>query len=233
MARKRDYQHRALDQNFVSKDTKFKFRCVQCGECCRNVRAEDKIILSPIDLYRAAKHLDLEIQEILATYCDMVPGGESMLPLVILKERVDGSCSFLKKGKCTIHEAKPIACAMYPLGRVAFLNDVTGEQEFHYYLEEADCAAQKDEEVRVQDWLDAFQIDEYDECVKLYKRLGRVCSRLMHEAETMEAKQEMFQTAFFLMYVKYDRNQPLQPQLEQNLAFIQSLHPDVAFQKMN
>ena len=233
MKKKRDYQHRRLDQNFLTKDSSFLFRCTECGECCRNVPKEDKILLSPVDLYRAARCLDIEIQDVLAGYCDMIPGGESMLPLVILKERLDGSCSFLKKGKCAIHEAKPLACALFPLGRVAFLNDVTGEQEFHYYLEEFDCAAQRDTEVRVQDWLDRFDIETYDECVRLYKRLGGVCSRLMHEAETVEQKQEMFQTAFFLMYVKYDRNQPLQPQIEQNLAFIQSVYPDGSFPLKN
>ena len=55
----------------------------------------------------------------------------------------------------------------------------------------------------------------------------------MHEAETVEQKQEMFQTAYFLMYVKYDRKQPLQPQIEQNLAFIQSMYPDGSFPLKN
>lgn len=231
--KKNDYQMKSFDQNYVAKDSTFRFRCTQCGECCRNVKREDKVILSTVDIYRAAKFLDIEVQEVLGKYCDMLPGGESMLPLIILKERLDGSCSFLKKGKCVIHEAKPIACALQPLGRLFMLNDVTGEQEFRYYLKEFSCGAERDEAVKVQEWLDRFHIEEYDECIKLYKRLGSVCSRLMHEAETMEEKQEMFQTAFFLMYAKYDKNEPLQPQIAQNLAFIQSLHPKSSFKNLN
>ena len=156
-----------------------------------------------------------------------------MLFRSILKERLDGSCSFLKKGKCIIHEAKPIACALQPLGRLLMLNEETGEQEFRYYLKEFSCAAGRDESVKVQDWLDRFHIEEYDECIKLYKRLGSVCSKLMHEAKTLSEQQEMFQTAFFLMYAKYDKNEPLGPQLAQNLAFIQSLHPKSSFKKLN
>ncbi len=234
MARKKkDYQNNKLDQNFISKDSVFRFRCAECGDCCRNVKKEDKIILSPVDIYRAANYLDIEIDEVLSKYCDMLPGDESMLPLVVLKERLDGSCSFLKKGRCTIHQAKPIVCSLYPLGRMLFFNDVTKDQEFRYYLNEFDCAAGRDEEHRVQDWLDRFDIEEYDECVKLYKRLGSVCSRLMHEAKSLQEQQEIFQTAFFLIYVKYDRHQPLQPQIEMNLAFIQSLNPQSSFRSLN
>ena len=60
MAIKRDYKKSQLNQNFVAKNTKFRFRCTECGECCRNVEKEDKILLSAVDIYRAAKYLNLE-----------------------------------------------------------------------------------------------------------------------------------------------------------------------------
>ena len=60
---------------------------------------------------------------------------------------------------------------MFPLGRIAFLNDVTGEHEFHYYLEEFQCAAEKDTPVRVQEWLDRFDIETYDECYEYISQL--------------------------------------------------------------
>lgn len=233
MAKNRDYQKNRLDQKFLAKNSKFKFGCMQCGDCCRNVRREDKVLLSAVDIYRAAKFLNIDIQEFLGTYCELIPGGESMLPLMVLKERLDGSCIFLKKGLCTIHDVKPIPCSLFPLGRMMFLNEEKDELEFHYYLEDFECKASSDVSVEVQEWLDRFHIEEYDECVKLYKRLGSVCSRLMHEAKTLEQQQEMFQTAFFLMYVKYDTNQPLDIQLAQNLAFLQSINPESSFGKKN
>ena len=231
MAIKRDYKKSQLNQNFVAKNTKFRFRCTECGECCRNVEKEDKILLSAVDIYRAAKYLNLEVQTFIGMHCELVPGGESMLPLLVMKQRLDGSCTFLRKGKCTIHDAKPIPCSVFPLGRMLFLNDTTQEHDFHYYLEDFDCAAAKDTDVTVQEWLDLFEVEKYDECVKMYKRLGSVCSRLMHEAKTLEEQQEMFQTAFFLMYVKYVTDEPLLPQLMQNLAFVQSIHPENSFGK--
>ena len=79
MAIKRDYKKSQLNQNFVAKNTKFRFRCTECGECCRNVEKEDKILLSAVDIYRAAKYLNLEVQTFIGMHCELVPGGESML----------------------------------------------------------------------------------------------------------------------------------------------------------
>lgn len=228
---KNDYKQKNLDQNFVSKTGEFKFKCAECGECCREIAPEDKILLSTIDIYRAAKLLGIEMTDVIEQYCEMVPGNESMLPLIVLRERLDGSCAFLKKGKCTIHEAKPLVCALHPLGRVAIFNDETEQQEFHYFLKDFDCAATKDENVKVQDWLDRFGIEEYDECVKLYKRMGSVCSKIMHSLKTNEEKREMFGMTFFMMFAKYDMSLDLYPQLAQNLAFIQSINPEIAFDK--
>ena len=84
MAIKRDYKKSQLNQNFVAKNTKFRFRCTECGECCRNVEKEDKILLSAVDIYRAAKYLNLEVQTFIGMHCELVPGGESMLPLLVI-----------------------------------------------------------------------------------------------------------------------------------------------------
>ena len=41
----------------------------------------------------------------------------------------------------------------------------------------------------------------------------------------------MFGMTFFMMYAKYDMQQDLLPQIAQNLAFVQSINPDIAFDK--
>lgn len=220
-----------LDQNYLPKEGTFAFRCTECGACCRNVKPEDKVLLSTVDIYRMAKLLEIEVMDFIGTYCDMVPGGESMLPLMIMKDRLDGSCIFLKKGKCSVHDAKPLACAMFPLGRIDIFNEDINEKEFHYYLNEFHCAAEKDQLVTVQEWLDRYHVEEYDQCVRMYKRMGAVCSKIMHELKTDEQRREMFSTTFFMMYAKYDTSQELLPQIMQNLAFMQSINPSIAFDK--
>ena len=230
MAIKRDIKNKAsLDKNFIPKSSTFKFKCAECGECCRNITPESKVLMSTVDIYRIAKHLGMEMTEVIQKYCDMVPGNESMLPLIVMKDHLDTSCIFLKKGKCSVHDVKPIACSLHPLGRIDIFNEETDRNEFHYYLDDFDCAATRDEEVTVQEWLDRFGIEEYDDAYRLYKRMGSVCSKIMHALKTDEERREMFSMIFFMMYAKYDMNQELLPQLAQNFAFIQSINPEIAF----
>lgn len=221
-----------LNQNFIRKDQEFRFRCTQCGEWCRNKAPQDRILLSTVDLYRAANILGNDIQDVIAQSCEMVPGQESMIPLVVMKQRLDGSCTFLKKGKCTIHENKPLVCAMYPLGRLSFLDEDTGSYTFQYYLKDYQkegCHGAADEIWTAEKWLARFNVEQYDECIRLYRQLGEDCSRLMHACKTDDEKREMFSTAFYMIFVKYDRSQPLREQMEMNLAFVRGLKPELFF----
>jgi len=214
------YKNKNLDQNFIPREGSFKFSCNQCGECCRNIPLEDKILLSTVDIYRLAKELDMEFADVIEKYCNMMPGQESMLPLVMLKERVDGSCIFLKKGLCSVHAGKPLVCAMSPLGRVLIYHEELKDQKFHYFLKEMSCGHGKDESVTVVDWLARFDVEKYDECMKVYRTIGKECSQLMHMMETNEQKQNMFSAIFYLMYLGYDRNKDLYEQMVENLEFI-------------
>lgn len=225
-----------LNQNYIGKDQEFRFRCTRCGEWCRNKAPQDRILLSTVDLYRAANALNVDMQDVIAQSCDMVPGKESMIPLMVMKQRLDGSCIFLKKGKCTVHDNKPLVCAMYPLGRLSFLNEETGEYDFHYYLKNFQaegCHAASDETWTPEKWLARFDVERYDECVRLYRQLGEACSKLMHSCETDDEKREMFGTSFYMIFAKYDRTQPLREQMEMNLAFIRSLKPSLFFNTKN
>ena len=74
-------------------------------------------------------------------------------------------------------------------------------------------------------------MEEYDDAFRLYKRMGSVCSKIMHALKTDAERREMFGMTFFMMYAKYDMQQDLLPQIAQNLAFVQSINPDIAFDK--
>ncbi len=110
-------------------------------------------------------------------------------------------------------------CAMNPLGRILLFYRDTKRHEFHYFLKPFNCAASKGDKVTVGEWIDRSGIEAYDECVKVYKRLGGICSALMHEMKTDEEKQDVFTTSFYLMYLNYTRNEPLYEQLIANVNF--------------
>ena len=54
-----------FNQNFIKKDQEFRFRCTKCGDWCRNKAPEDRILMSTVDLYRAANVLNLDIKQII------------------------------------------------------------------------------------------------------------------------------------------------------------------------
>ena len=62
-------------------DSTFRFRCKQCGNCCRN---REDILISPYDLFRIARHLSMTPKDVIDRYCHFYIGTGSHLPVVLL-----------------------------------------------------------------------------------------------------------------------------------------------------
>ena len=108
------------DLEFIGIDDSFGFECKQCGKCCMN---REDIILNPFDVYNGAKHLGIDVFEFIKKYTYSTLGGQSKIPMLLLKTLSNGFCPLLKfdikdggKFKCIIHDAKPNACANHPIG---------------------------------------------------------------------------------------------------------------------
>ena len=57
-------------------------------------------------------------------------------PALRIRPRKDtGSCPFLIDSRCTVHEARPLACALYPLGQTIALP----EGAVSYFMQEVRC----------------------------------------------------------------------------------------------
>ena len=103
------------DEMCIGTDEHFRFHCKQCGKCCIN---REDILLNPKDLYNISKELGLAPRDTIAQYCEVYLGQNSRIPIVRLKPR--GSikrCPLLRDRKCSVHNAKPTVCALFPLGR--------------------------------------------------------------------------------------------------------------------
>ena len=79
-----------------------KYKCKQCGECCR-VRG---VPLTLFDIERIEKNTEKEF----ALY------DISRKKFVIEKRIWDNGCVFLDDRSCAIHEYKPLICRLFPLG---------------------------------------------------------------------------------------------------------------------
>ena len=89
----------------------FPFVCAGCGGCCRGRR---DLVLSGYDLYRIARRLRLSPRIAAHAFCKEYIAPQSLLPaLCLTPDPQTGDCRFLEGGACAIHEARPLACALY------------------------------------------------------------------------------------------------------------------------
>ena len=139
----------------------FKFKCQQCGQCCMN---RHDIIVNPFDVYNGAKYLGITPEEFVITYLDAELGSKSKIPMLLLKSDDEtGFCPFLKfdvkgggKFKCSIHAAKPGACANHPIGVVTARKTDSDVEEFTF-IKVDQCENSKcDNDVLVKDWVKPY-----------------------------------------------------------------------------
>lgn len=108
----------------------FSFVCKGCGDCCRKRR---DLVLSGYDLYRIARRLRLSPRIVAAAFCKSYVAPQSCLPtLRLTPDPKTGNCRFFEGSACAIHEARPLACALYPLGQS--IDPVTARTEYFAQL---------------------------------------------------------------------------------------------------
>ena len=127
----------------------FDFVCAGCGDCCRNRR---DLLLSGYDLYRLARRLNLPPRLTADAFCREFLAPESCLPALLLRPNArTGHCPFFEADACTVHDARPLACALYPLGQA--IDPATGQIE--YYCQMPLCgSAVRDAPQTLQGYLD-------------------------------------------------------------------------------
>jgi Fe-S-cluster containining protein len=86
-----------------------RFECQpDCGKCCTNAR-EGSLFLEPQDIARLAKHLGVTERELVKKQAVVHDDGE-----IELGKAPNGDCVFLEGSKCTVYEARPLQCRVYP-----------------------------------------------------------------------------------------------------------------------
>lgn len=88
-----------------------RFRCTQCGNCCRNHGGYAFVYLTPSEVRSIAAWLRLDRREFLARYCTREDGAVTL--------RTDApACPFLQPdNRCAIYPVRPKQCATWPFWR--------------------------------------------------------------------------------------------------------------------
>ncbi len=191
------------------------FRCRLCGNCCRNLRGN--LMPEQIDAYRLARFLrergEVEYMEDFYTrytYPDMLEG---FFPVFLINTvDPDDSCVFLKDGRCSVYEARPRVCRLYPF--TAFPGQ--RGKAFHFFqCMDNNSAHFSDGKILVKDWMyqnfsredREFLTAESDTLIEL--------GRLLKAMSTDGRKENLFQILYY-RYYNYDLDQPFMPQYKEN-----------------
>ena len=84
-----------------------KFKCTGCGKCCTG--SPGYVWLSPEDISTLAKELDLDEKTFLQRYTRTLEGRISLL-----EDLNNYDCIFLKNNRCTVYQARPKQCRLFP-----------------------------------------------------------------------------------------------------------------------
>ena len=214
-----------LDKMAIGVDDRFQFHCDMCGKCC--IHRED-ILLNAKDVYRMAKELQMEPADMFQKYCETYIGESSRIPIVRIKPR--GSimrCPLMKEHKCSVHNAKPTVCAMFPIGRCIKMeadnpNPEIAAGNITYIFTDPGCG-DNSETHTVREWLGGFGIPLEDEFFVAWNQLVSELGCIFREAEKVLSENTMcaaWQLTFVKVYLDYDMGREFRPQFQANVSEI-------------
>ena len=187
------------------------FRCRLCGNYCRNLRGN--LMPEQIDAYRLARFLRERGEEDFYTrytYPDMLEG---FFPIFLINTvDPDDSCVFLKDGRCSVYEARPRVCRLYPF--TAFPGQ--RGKAFHFFqCMDSNSAHFSDGKILVKDWM--YQNFSREDREFLTAESGTLLElgRLLKAMSTDGRKENLFQILYY-RYYNYDLDQPFMPQYKEN-----------------
>lgn len=159
----------------LSQESSFRFSCHADVSCWNGCCGDVTIFLTPYDIIRLKRALDIPSQEFLSEYTVSHADENLKYPAVLLRMNDDDkkSCPFVDKDGCKVYEDRPWPCRMYPLG-MASPNEGDGSlrEEFYFILQDMDCRgfAEKKEQT-VAEWFEDQGIDEYKRMGDQFKAL--------------------------------------------------------------
>ena len=124
-----------------------------------------------------------------------------ILPHLKMTEQSD-RCSFLnEEGRCSIHDARPGFCRMFPLGRL--YEDGT----FSYFLQVNECPKENKTKVKVRRWLDTPELGKYEAFTTKWHYYLKEKQNAARESEDDAFRQQISMNILKLFYLlPYDGN---------------------------
>lgn len=214
-----------LDKMAIGVDEPFKFHCDMCGKCCIH---RDDILLNAKDVYHMARKLQMEPADMFQKYCEAYIGKSSRIPIIRIKPR--GSimrCPLMKDHKCSVHNAKPTVCAMFPIGRCVKIEannpspEITADNITYIFI--APGCGDNSETHIVREWLGEFGIPLEDEFFVAWNQMISELEYIFRKAEQVlnrDIMHNVWNLTFAKIYLNYDIGKEFMPQFQKNVSKI-------------
>lgn len=177
-------------------DSTLNFRChpgVKCfTACCGNIN----IILTPYDILRIRRALNMDADEFLLRYTTPVYLEKTDMPGVKILLDEEGRCPFVTPEGCTIYPHRPTTCRYYPVGMSYFhegANEGGSSEEFYFLVKEDHCKGHEEDKAQtIREWRKDQGIDESDAMNREWMELVMRRKSFGHQATLSEPAQKMF-----------------------------------------
>jgi Fe-S-cluster containining protein len=163
---------RILSQNMDMKiqsagKSSFNFECRQCGICCGSGL---EIYVNSLDIWKIRNHFHEPTGVIIQKYLTLEMRAEyGSYPLCLIRHK-DGRCPFNDGRLCTIHQARPASCRLFP---VTHVYGSKGESRFAAEISFDFCNGVNDApEIAFDNWLLENAIGDYEKVIDIQKCLS-------------------------------------------------------------
>lgn len=191
--------------------------CKGCHACCEGMGIS--IILDPLDVMRLTSHLGKSFEELLTDEIELNVVDGLVLPNIKMKKN---ACPFLNdEGRCSIHEARPGFCRLFPLGR--YYED----GGFKYFLQIHECKCAGKTKVKVSKWIDTPDIPRYTKYINDWHNFQREMQELLKKKLLEEKEEEARNLTILVLNVMfmgiYDDKTDFYQQFDSRLAKLREL----------
>ncbi|MBN2243318.1 MAG: YkgJ family cysteine cluster protein [Acidobacteria bacterium] len=180
-------------------DDRFAFRCCQSLECFTSCCRDVSIVLTPYDIIRMKRALEIDSSSFLDKYTISPFTRDQKIPAVLLKmDPQTKSCPFVSSEKgCRIYANRPWACRMYPLGMAEPDNPTPEDRRFYFLLKEDNCLGHREgRSITVAEWIADQGIEEYEAYGAPFKEL--MLHPFWNGGETLQPEQiDMYHMACY------------------------------------
>ena len=162
-------------QRQLAGSEEFCFACHPGVPCFNRCCADVNILLTPVDVLRLARRLDLTSGEFLDRYTLAPITKDLHLPVLMLRmeEGAEKRCPFVGAAGCTVYEDRPWACRMYPVAMAVPPARAGVEPKPLYFLFEDDFCLGREtgQKWTVERWRADQRVEEQEEMEADFREL--------------------------------------------------------------